>query len=289
MLEIKLNIMKTTSFSIIIISGMLAASALRADEPKESPDLRLHQELAAYYDFSTTDPENGGYKDKSGHGLDLSVVGKPVMQTEGVFGKAVLLDGSYLQAQSNPLNDAAQFTISLWFKTAEPMTNYKLVAAARWAGGNNASGWNVGTHYSEFWADDQQGGLRDEPGWDRRVAFRKDEWNHLVITYDGKHVREFINGQLSADIRGTGRTPGAGLPMTVGAWMGSFHFRGALDELRIYRRALDDDEIKFLHRAASGIGEVEPAQKPDEAAPKPTTAIPHRKPLQINEGSIDDR
>ncbi len=285
---IKSHIMKTSSIPLII-SGLLTTSALLAGESSESPVLRLNQELAAYYDFSEAVPENGSYKDKSGHGLDLSVVGKAVTQTEGVFGKAVLLDGSYLQAQSNPLNDAAQFTISLWFKTAEPMTNFKLVAAARWSGGNNASGWNVGTHYSEFWADDQQGGLRDEPGWDRRVAFRKDEWNHLVITYDGKHVREFINGHLSIEIRGTGRTPGAGVPMTVGAWMGSFHFHGALDELRIYRRALGDDEIKFLHSAASGISEVEPAQEHIKAAPESAPTATHRKPIQLIEESNEDR
>jgi hypothetical protein len=121
-----------------------------------------------------------------------------------------------------------------------------------WSGGNNASGWNIGTHYSEFWADNQEGSLRGEPGWERGVEFRKAEWNHLVVTYDGAHVREHINGQQSAEIHGTGRRVGNGVPMVVGSWMG-FQFHGALDEVRIHRRALKVMEIQALHRTTTSL------------------------------------
>lgn len=218
------------------------------------PHLRTNPEcLAAHYDFSDFDPEKGCVRDISGNGFGLTTVGQRATVADGIAGKGVMLDRGSFQAKGNPLVGADHFTISLWFKTAEPMNNYKLVSAAAWHGGNNASGWNVGTHYSEFWADNQEGGLRGDPGWERSVEFRKGEWNHLVVTYDGAHVREYINGQQSAEIHGTGRRVGNGVPMVVGAWMG-FQFHGVLDEVRIYRRALKVMEVQALHRAPTGIG-----------------------------------
>ncbi len=215
------------------------------------PHLRTNPDcLAAFYDFSDFDPATGCVRDKSGNGFNLTSVGPRATVADGIAGKGAMLDGGYFQAKGNPLAGADHFTISVWFKTAEPMNNYKLVSAAVWSGGNNASGWNVGTHYSEFWADNQEGGLRGDPGWERSVEFRKGEWNHLVVTYDGAHVREYINGQQSVEIHGTGRRVGDGVPMTVGAWMG-FQFHGVMDELRIYRRALKVMEIQSLFRAPS--------------------------------------
>lgn len=213
--------------------------------PRATPD-----SLAAHYDFTDYDPATGGVSDKSGNGFDLAAVGQHATVTDGIAGKGVMLDGGYFQAKGNPLAGADHFTVSLWFKTAEPMNNYKLASAAVWSGGNNASGWNIGTHYSEFWADNQEGTLRGEPGWERHAEFLKGEWNHLLVTYDGAHVREYINGQQSAVIQGTGRLVGAGVPMLLGAWMG-FQFNGALDEVRIYRRALTAKEVHVLHKAPS--------------------------------------
>ena len=248
-----------TAQQVLEINGITSDATPAAPETGV-PHLRTNPDcLAAAYDFSDLDPASGRVRDTSGNGFDLTTVGEPAAVAGGIVGKGALLNGGYFQAKGNPLAGTDHFTISVWFKTAEPMNNYKLVSAAVWHGGNNASGWNVGTHYSEFWADNQEGSLRGEPGWERNTEFRKSAWNHLesawnhlVLTYDGACVREYINGELSANIRGTGRRVGDGVPMTVGAWMGGFQFHGVLDEVRIYRRALKEPEIQSLHRAPTG-------------------------------------
>lgn len=217
----------------------------------DEPDPADATKLAAYYDFEDPPTAEGIVHDRSGNGVDIAVVGKSVSSISGISGRAVLLDGAHFQAQQNPLAGAQEFTISIWFKTASPTANYKLAAAAWWSGGKNASGWNVGTHYSEFWADNQEGGLDVREGWERRIPFLAGEWNHLVIVYNRKHMREYINGQISFECPGTGRSVGSGSGMTVGAWMGGFQFRGVMDELRIYRRALEKEEIVSLYKAAS--------------------------------------
>jgi hypothetical protein len=224
---------------------------VRADANKATgPRIRITPDcLAAYYDFSELDSQTGRVRDKSGNRFDLATVGPRATVVDGVVGKGVMINGGYFEAKGNPLKGADHFTVSLWFKTAEPMNNHKLLAAAVWSGGNEASGWNIGTHYSEFWADNQEGSLRGDPGWDRNVEFRKSEWNHLVVSYDGAFVREYINGEPSAKIHGTGRAVGDGAPMLLGAWLG-FRYEGALDEVRIYRRALAEVEVQALHRVA---------------------------------------
>jgi hypothetical protein len=236
-------------------NGLNKSATPSTNQPSDAdvPRLRTNPDcLAAAYDFSDFDPTHGCVRDKSGNRFNLTLVGQPATAVDGIVDKGVMLNGGYFLAKGNPLAGADHFTISVWFKTAEPMNNYKLVSAAVWSGGNNASGWNVGTHYSEFWADGQEGSLRGGPGWERSTEFKKGEWNHLVLTYDGGYVREYINGKRSLKIRGTGLRVGDGAPMTVGAWMGGFQFRGVIDELRIYRRALKKREIHSLHTALPG-------------------------------------
>ncbi|MBI3985735.1 MAG: LamG domain-containing protein [Lentisphaerae bacterium] len=203
--------------------------------------------LVAYYDFDERFMPEGVVPDKSGKNVALLVAGTPPASVAGVRGLGALFDTGYFKADTNPLVGAGQFSISLWFKTLGPTENYKLAAAAIWGGGNDASGWNVGTHYSEFWADDKAGSLRGEPRWERNGEFLKGEWNHLVVTYDGAHVRETINGRLVFDGKGTGRKAGAGVPMTVGSWNGGFQYKGVMDELRLYNRVLGHDEIQALY------------------------------------------
>ncbi len=207
--------------------------------------------LTAYYDFNALATDTASVRDRSGNGFDLTPVGS-VIATDGVYGTAARFAGTYLQGEGNPLAGAEQYSISLWFKTAQPANNYKLAAAAWWRGGTNASGWNIGTHYAEAWADGRQGSLRDDSGWNRREQFRADEWNHLVVVYDGVTFSEYVNGELSLRVPGTGLAVGSGADLQVGHWLG-FRYDGAIDELRFYRRVLRAEEIRLLHRAASGL------------------------------------
>jgi hypothetical protein len=214
-----------------------------------STAMRMTNNLVAYYTFDNDGVE--GFNDQSGNGMYLTIVGKPIILVEGVSGKAAQFDGSYLQAARNPLAGADEFSFSLWIKTDSPAENYKLAVAARWGGANNASGWVVGTHYSEFWAANNEGSLHNAPAWNRSIQLVAGGWNHLAITCDRQRICEYINGRLSFESPSNGKKTGDGVPMTVGAWMNSFKFHGLMDELRIYRRALTNDEIGALYRISS--------------------------------------
>jgi hypothetical protein len=88
----------------------------------------------------------------------------------------------------------------------------------------------------------------------RKGSVRARRWHHLAMTYDGKCLRLYLDGTRAGEVsigrpRRTGRSP-----LRIGGRQDGFDkvaFRGAIDEVRMYRRALSADEIK-AHFASPG-------------------------------------
>ena len=83
-------------------------------------------------------------------------------------------------------------------------------------------------------------------------------WVHLAFTHGGRTTKLFVDGALVAQ-RDDTLPKGTGLVTTAPLVVGAFvkdptrvwqHFDGALDDLRLYDRALSDAEIETL--AAAG-------------------------------------
>lgn len=81
-----------------------------------------------------------------------------------------------------------------------------------------------------------------------RHSLRIEEWNHLAMSYDGDLLKLFLNGAKAGETKiGRPRTFGkAGL--AFGRRQDNsgdgYRFRGAIDEIRLYGRALGDEEIR---------------------------------------------
>ena len=70
-------------------------------------------------------------------------------------------------------------------------------------------------------------------------------WTHLATTYDGAFQRIYINGALAASRAQSGSIAVSNGALRVGgntSWADEF-FEGAIDEVRVYNRALTDAEI----------------------------------------------
>jgi hypothetical protein len=87
------------------------------------------------------------------------------------------------------------------------------------------------------------------------------QWRHVAATYDGGTVRLYINGALEASaphsgpVRHNPSTTAVGCKITGGAC--NYPFRGLVDEVEIFDRALTQGEIKALY-AAGGAGKCKP-------------------------------
>lgn len=77
------------------------------------------------------------------------------------------------------------------------------------------------------------------------ISFPRDRsWMHVVATYDGETTALYINGQPYESRKWSGRKSvmPIALPLKIGGHGGLF--RGAVDNFRLYRRALTAEEAK---------------------------------------------
>jgi hypothetical protein len=99
---------------------------------------------------------------------------------------------------------------------------------------------------------------------DTRTNFK--EWNLTTVTWDGTNVRFYINGVLKATKSWNNTLPNSTSKLSIGRGpIGSTeYFVGIIDELRIYNRAISQEEITSLYGAGT----------PGSFAPTPTPTSP---------------
>jgi hypothetical protein len=69
-------------------------------------------------------------------------------------------------------------------------------------------------------------------------------WHHLALTYDGSVLRVYCDGKPVAETKiDRPRVPG-NTPIAIGRRQDAYnYFQGIIDEVRVYDRALTQDEI----------------------------------------------
>ena len=93
---------------------------------------------------------------------------------------------------------------------------------------------------------------------DRRHRLQLKQWNHLAIGYDGKNLRLYVNGHFAIEHAiGKPRVPQPG-GLTIGDRQdglgdGDFRFRGVIDEVRLFARALSLEELRRLRNAPENV------------------------------------
>ncbi|GGS41402.1 exo-alpha-sialidase [Streptomyces griseoviridis] len=191
-----------------------------------------------------------------------AVLGGAGRTADGAVGGALVLDGAddgvrLPYRRELPLGDG-DFTASLWFRYTATSGEQPLL----WMGG-------IGTRQPQVW-------LRAEPARDRvtglmtardgtaaprsayaRIAGARNDgrWHRLVLRRGGGRLTLFLDGERA----GTADVPGSvsrfsAFGVHVGARMdGRAHFTGAVDDVRVWRRALTDDEVTGGEAAAGDV------------------------------------
>ena len=183
------------------------------------------------------------------------------------FGKSVELDGSG-DAVVAPRREEmgvgdGDFTVAAWIRP----TQLRKAGIVALGGSIWSQGWyldmptNKGTLRIETTGPDTEsnGGVISPPG-----IIRRDTWQHIaaVVRREPRETRLYVNGYpVAKGTVGGANLSNPDLDLHIGRVPEETPFRGALDDVRIYRRALDEAELLALVRPGEAFV-VPPPDKP---------------------------
>lgn len=202
----------------------------------------LKQDLLAYYPF------NGNAKDSSGNGYD-GVPNGLVQSTTDRNGKsngAFYFNNGEVLANINNSIFNKDFTVSLWVQLEEFTSQYaKLI-------------WGNDCFVMEFVRDASPRVLSFylyTPGYGTSAfstaVINFTSWTNITVTNTNGFSSLYINGtylnksQTARPPAGTGNT---NFIKFGNATLNVHHFKGKMDDIRFYRRALTDEEVKYLYQ-----------------------------------------
>ena len=171
-----------------------------------------------------------------------------VVDRFGDANKALYLSniGTNVIVPNLPLNSAPR-TVSIWVQMVSYQTNplYSYVfgygsittSASYGFAYQISAGFVIGNNYG--YGDDLQGLFLTSPGT---------TWHHIVTTYDGVTAKFYFDGVLKTSMAKSWITSGmfANYFRLGQATNGTSTFQGAVDDLKIYNRALSDSEVTSL-------------------------------------------
>ena len=187
----------------------------------------------------------------------------------GRIGGGFGLDGTnHFEVPHSPDIDPEQFTLELWAFVptdcqASERTHPWLVCKNRneategnygivILGGNPQARLNIGGGSANAFTVEARHGM-----------LKANAWNHMAMSYDGDTLRLYVNGEAAGERKiGQKRVPGHD-GLAFGRRQDNcgdgYHFRGVIDEIRLYDRALSLAELRarFAKPEAS-----EPVRKP---------------------------
>jgi PKD repeat protein len=176
--------------------------------------------------------------DASGKGNTGTISGA-TRTTQGRFGKALSFDGVNDWVT---INDAASLdlttgmTLEAWVYPTVNMSQWATVVLKEQPGGGLYELYANGDQSQPLTSVTVGGQYRVLAGGPWLLA---NQWTHLAATYDGTTQRLYVNGTQVAQRPQTGPTQVSSSPLRLGGnsvW-GEF-FKGRIDEVRVYNRAL---------------------------------------------------
>ena len=169
---------------------------------------------------------------------------------EGYLGGAITFDGQYgqlVQIPSHPsLNLSSAITVTAWARAEDYLGNRRIVEKGR--GGDQYRLLVEGGKLVFGIA-----GIGDAVASLPPVG----EWHHYAGTYDGAVMTLYLDGIPVASVSKTGVIPSTEDPLCIGARSpesgGNDHWKGDIDDVRLYGRALSSAEIEAIAWTESNL------------------------------------
>jgi hypothetical protein len=225
---------------------------------REDPGSCIDYGLVGYWSFD----EGAGTTayDASGKGNNGTIYGAKWTQgalapsKSGAFGTGLSFDGvdDYVRVSSSAsLKIDTSITLSMWFRAASLPSGVWKVPLVKGGGDQDYSFQINPDNTLMWWANDLS------PSAVPFGTITTGIWYHAVAVYDknlGK-IFVYLNGTLKNPdgTSVTGSITHNDLPLDIGSMGGLYPFNGLIDEVRIYNRALSEEEIRYLYNRGAPI------------------------------------
>lgn len=180
-------------------------------------------------------------KDKSGNGNDGKIVG--AKWTDGKFGKGLQFDGSsHVEISvSETTNDYLDgFTYLIWvMPTAVPPNVNTRIIERDWHNPTIQIGPN--DFYGSIAVNADQANTNVRGG-----SWKLEEWSFVAITYDGKMLTLYVDGE-TVNNKEVGKADTKEGEIWLATWKSpGWGFTGVLDEAGVFNTPLSDEDLKAI-------------------------------------------
>lgn len=207
--------------------------------------------LVGWYRFDAEDNLGLDSSGNSNHGV---VYGDPrFTRGENIAGGAIVMDGDLedesgeddyiVISENDQINPRGQITLEARFLVIEEIPKSHTIL---WGGAGNGAqdggGWSMNTENPPNGGDCYINPTNVPSNIVGSSNLRLNQYNHVVCTYDGAYAKFFLNGNEEGSKRTQGSL-GNNQKMIIG-YGNNGYFRGQIDEVAIYNRALSQKEIE---------------------------------------------
>jgi hypothetical protein len=230
------------------------------------------ESLVAYWTFDdSTAYDSSGYEH---HGV---VSGNPQI-IPGMKGNAIQFDGidDYIRVDDTDLLDTdTTMTLCLWVKP-DSITSGGSKFISKWYSSPTEGDWLFslssqdscdGNCVSWYMAFANYHVISADSAWVSigpptvEYFFQMHDWNFVAVTFDSGHIKAYFNGQYINESFAPYTYTSLAEYGSDDIYIGQYHrrdrpfynFKGGLDEIRLYNRALTDDEIIALYLQVTDI------------------------------------
>ncbi|MBW7909598.1 MAG: LamG domain-containing protein [Kiritimatiellae bacterium] len=218
------------TLSILLATLSLAAPLAQAD---------FSRDLKAAYFF------NGNAEDSSGKGQTAQLVGALFTEDRhGTPNSALYLDGSGAYAATPVSGKQFPLSFSFWFRLDEQPGIRPFSLLDSGIGDAFGHAYVIGAGRETFNANLVSA-----------FTYARGKWTHVAVTY-GPKLKIYVNGQLVAERDYTEDDSFVAGNFQIGRHFDSDeprYFHGAIDDVMIFARTLDDEEIQQLHNESAAV------------------------------------
>ncbi len=200
---------------------------------------------------------DGDVQDSSGSNLHGTIHGNPAY-TPGILGQALVFDGieDSVDCTNHVKWDVItkNITVAAWIRVNRFDVSYQAIVA------KGDSSWRLSRTSEADTVHWRANGPVPNLRVNSDVSVNDGEWHHVAGTYDGAVARLYVDGILgpSGSVAATGDIARNTERVLIGgnSEEAARLWKGAIDDVRIYSRALTEAEVRYLADETPGDGKL---------------------------------